>query len=149
MTIQFPKINNLYERDYVEWLKATSKHLKNREFESLDIENLIEEIETLGRSEKRAIESRLRILLMHLLKYKYQSTKRTNSWRYTIREKRLCILKSFKDSPSLKNHFQTIFTETYNDARALASDETGLDIATFPQNCPFRIELILDTEWLP
>ena len=149
MTIQFSKTSNLYELDYVEWLESTSKHLKNREFESLDIENLIEEIETLSRSERREIESRLRILLMHLLKYKYQSTKRTNSWKYTIREPRLRIIKSFKDSPSLKNHFQTIFTETYNDARALASDETGLDIAAFPQDCPFDIEHILETEWLP
>ena len=149
MTVHSYKTNKLYEHDYLEWLEATCNHLKNREFESLDLENLIEEIETLGRSEKREIVSRLRILLMHLLKYKYQSNKRTNSWKYTIREQRLQILKSFKDSPSLKNYFQTIFVETYPDARALAADESGLDITAFPQDCPFDIKLVLDTEWLP
>lgn len=149
MTVHSYKTNKLYERDYLEWLEATCNQLKNREFDSLDLENLIEEIETLGRSEKREILSRLRILLMHLLKYKYQPNKRTNSWKYTVREQRLQILKSFKDSPSLKNYFQTIFVETYSDARALAADETGLDITTFPQDCPFSIELVLDTEWLP
>lgn len=149
MTLPPPKISSLYERDYAEWLETIVNHLKNREFESLDLENLIEELETLGRREKREIESRLRVLLMHLLKYKYQLDKRTNSWKYTIREQRLRILKSLKDSPSLENYFQTIFPETYSDARALASDETGLDLAVFPQTCPFELESILDTEWLP
>jgi hypothetical protein len=149
MTTQISRTNLLYESDYLKWLETTAKHLKNREFECLDLENLIEEIETLGRSEKREIESRLRILLMHLLKYRYQSHQRTNSWRYTIREQRLRLLKSFQDSPSLKNHFLTIVTETYQDSRALAADETGLDINTFPQDCPFDLELMLNTEWLP
>lgn len=149
MTVHPHKTNKLYERDYLEWLEATCNQLKNREFDFLDLENLIEEIETLGRSEKREIVSRLRILLMHLLKYQYQPNKRTNSWKYTIREQRLQILKSLRDSPSLKNYSQTIFVETYSDARALAADETGLDINAFPQDCPFDIKLVLDTEWLP
>jgi hypothetical protein len=149
MTVQLPKTTNLYDSDYLQWLETTVNHLKNRDFEHLDLDNLIEEIETLGRSEKRELESRLTILLMHLLKYKYQSSKRSNSWLFTIREQRLRILKSFKDSPSLKNYFQNIFSEIYSDARALAADETGLNIDTFPEDCPFDIELVLNPDWLP
>lgn len=147
--IQLPKTNNLYDSDYFKWLETTVNHLKNKDFNHLDLNNLIEEIETLGRSEKRELESRLTILLMHLLKYKYQSSKRSNSWLFTIREQRLRIEKSLKDSPSLKNYLQNIFRETYSDTRALAADETGLTIDTFPQDCPFKIELVLNLNWLP
>jgi hypothetical protein len=149
MATQLPKKANLYESDYLQWLETTATHLKNRDFEHLDITNLIEEIETLGRSEKRELESRLTILLMHLLKYKYQSSKRSNSWLFTIREQRLRILKSFKDSPSLKNYLEKIFAEIYSDARALAADETGLNIDTFPKDCPFKIEFVLNPDWFP
>ena len=149
MTTQLSKTTNLYENDYLQWIENTVDRLKNRDFENIDLENLIEEIETLGRSEKRELESRLTILLMHLLKFKYQSSKRSNSWRFTIREQRLRILKSFKDSPSLKNYFQNIFSEIYSDARALAADETGLNIDTFSKNSPFNIEFVLNYDWLP
>lgn len=149
MTTKLSKTTNLYENDYLQWIENTVDRLKNRDFENIDLENLIEEIETLGRSEKRELESRLTILLMHLLKYKYQSSKRSNSWRFTIREQRLRILKSFKDSPSLKNYFQNIFSEIYSDARALAADETGLNIDTFSKNSPFNIEFVLNYDWLP
>jgi hypothetical protein len=149
MTTQLSKTSNLYEHDYLQWIENTVERLRNRDFENIDLENLIEEIETLGRSEKRELESRLTILLMHLLKYKYQSSKRSNSWLFTIREQRLRILKSFQDSPSLKNYFQNIFSEIYSDARALAADETGLNIDTFPRNSPFNIESVLNSDWLP
>lgn len=149
MTTQLSKTTHLYENDYLQWIENTVNCLRNRDFEHLDLENLIEEIETLGRSEKRELESRLTILLMHLLKYKYQPSKRSNSWLFTIREQRLRILKSFKDSPSLKNYFQNIFSEIYSDARALAADETGLKIDTFPKNSPFNIESVLNYDWLP
>ena len=149
MTTKLSKTTNLYENDYFQWIENTVARLKNRDFENIDLENLIEEIETLGRSEKRELESRLTILLMHLLKYKYQPSKRSNSWRFTIREQRLRILKSFKDSPSLNNYFQNIFSEIYSDARALAADETGLNIDTFSKNSPFNIEFVLNYDWLP
>jgi hypothetical protein len=149
MTTQLSKTTNLYDNDYLQWLENIVNCLKNKDFDHLDLENLIEEIETLGRSEKRELESRLTVLLMHLLKYKYQPSKRSNSWLFTIREQRLRILKAFKDSPSLKNYFQNIFSEIYSDARALASDKTGLTIDTFPENSPFNIELILNFDWLP
>ena len=149
MKTKLPQTTDLYNRDYLQWIETTANQLKNRDFEHLDLENLIEEIETLGRSERRELESLLAVLLVHLLKYKYQPSKRSTSWLFTIREQRLRISKSFKDSPSLKNHYHKKFTETYSDARALTADETGLAIMTFPQLCPFNFDFVLNSEWLP
>ena len=101
------------------------------------------------RSEKKAIRSNLRILLMHLLKYKYQSEKRTNSWLFTIREHRKRLRDDFKNSPSLKRYFREVFEECYQDARELAADETGLTIDTFPVESPFSQEETLNPDYLP
>ncbi|PSO82903.1 MAG: DUF29 domain-containing protein [Cyanobacteria bacterium QH_9_48_43] len=126
------------------------KHpLKNRDYQNLDTDNLIEELEAMGRSEKRAVESNLRILLMHLLKHRYQPDKCTNSWRSTIREHRLRWSKAFRDSPSLKNYYWKCFDECYQDAKRLAADESGVAIATFPAECPFNPNQVLDSECLP
>ena len=108
-----------------------------------------EELEAMGRSQKSAIESNLRILLMHLLKYKYQSDKRTNSWLFTIREHRKRLRNDFKNSPSLKRYFLEVFPECYQDARELAADETGLSINTFPIESPFSQEDTLNPDYLP
>ena len=86
---------------------------------------------------------------MHLLKYKYQPEKRTNSWVYTIREHRKRIGDTFKTSPSLYRFFEEIFNECYQDARELAADETGLSIATFPSESPFTGEEVLNPDFLP
>jgi hypothetical protein len=86
---------------------------------------------------------------MHLLKYKYQPEKRSNSWRYTIIEHRLRLHKAFKHSPSLKRYFLQEFADCYLNARKLASAETGLAIATFPIESPFTAEQTLDEEFLP
>jgi hypothetical protein len=86
---------------------------------------------------------------MHLLKYKYQANKRTNSWRYTIVEHRQRIRKAFKNSPSLKRHFLDEFADVYLEARQLAAIETGLSINNFPLECPFSIEQSLDEVYFP
>ncbi len=86
---------------------------------------------------------------MHLLKYKYQPNKRTNSWRYTIVEHRQRIRKAFKNSPSLKRHFLEEFADVYLDARKLASVETDISIDAFPITCPFAADQVLDEDYLP
>jgi hypothetical protein len=86
---------------------------------------------------------------VHLLKYKYQSQKRSNSWLYTIREHRIRLIDDFKDSPSLKRYFSEVFSECYKNARELAADETGLTILTFPESSPFTPEQIIDSNFLP
>ncbi len=140
---------NLYEQDYYLWLEKTVQLLKNGQLSALDIENLIEEIQDMGISQKNALESNLIVLVMHLLKWKYQPQKQTGSWRRSIREHRRRILKAFRNSPSLKRYFEEIFDEAYQEARLQASDETGLSLETFPLDCPFTKEEILNTDYLP
>lgn len=142
-------LTELYEQDYCLWLENTVKLLEKRELSNLDISNLIEEIGGMSRREKKALESNLEILLMHLLKYKYQPEKITNSWKYTIREHRNKIKKAFKYSPSLKVLFQNVFAECYQEAIKLAADETGLSVNTFSQECLFSLEQVLDETYLP
>ncbi|CAC5340289.1 MULTISPECIES: DUF29 domain-containing protein [Planktothrix] len=154
MTTQLPitesqQTSDLYEEDYHLWLMNTIHQLQHGKLAEVDMINLIEELEAMGRSEKSAIESNLRILLMHLLKYKYQSEKRTNSWLFTIREHRKRLRNDFKNSPSLKRYFLEVFQECYQDARELAADETGLSINTFPVESPFSQEDTLNPDYLP
>ena len=146
-----PTLNKLYQEDYQEWLDETVKLLRNRSFDSLDMENLIEEIEDMGKRQKDAVESNLIILLLHLLKYKYQPEKRidSNSWRYSIVEHRRRLLRAFKKNPSLRRYFEEIFAECYQDARQDAKTETQLPLNTFPELCPFSKEEILNPDFLP
>jgi len=139
----------LYEQDYYQWLTQTSQCLKTGDFSQLDLPNLIEEIDDMGISQKRAVSSNLRVVLWHLLKYKYQPQKRTNSWRFTIYEHQRRLLESFKNSPSLKPYFQEIFDDCYQSAREAAARETELPIEIFPEICPFSQAEALDKNYLP
>lgn len=139
----------LYEQDFNLWLEETVKLLKNRQLDLIDYENLIEEIESMARKDKRALESNLEQILMHLLKWQYQKNKRSNSWRYSIIEHRNRLKKDFRDSPSLKPYFDDVLEDCYQTAREFASEQTGLDIKTFPVDLPFTKEQVLDSSYLP
>ncbi|AFY72951.1 protein of unknown function DUF29 [Synechococcus sp. PCC 7502] len=141
--------NTLYEQDFSLWLEQTAQLLREGNLGAIDIDSLIEEVESMGRSERQAVKSNLEIILMHLLKYKYQSEKRSNSWRYTLLEHRRRLDEAFKTSPSLKRYFLQEFADCYKGARKLASVETGIAIATFPINTPFTPEQTLDEDYLP
>ncbi|ACK73654.1 protein of unknown function DUF29 [Gloeothece citriformis PCC 7424] len=136
----------LYELDYNLWLETTAKLLRERRLDEIDYDNLIEDLEAMVRSDKNALASNLRILLMHLLKWEYQSQKRSNRWKYTIVEHCLRINKAFKTSPSLKRYFDDIFEESYQDAFKLASVETGMAKDEFPVECPFTKDDVLNSE---
>jgi len=140
---------NLYGQDYYSWLKQTALSLRKRAFDQLDMENLIEEIEDMGRNEKRAFESNLRVVLLHLLKWKYQPQQRSGGWRGLIAEHRIRIRKALQDSPSLKNSLSVAFAETYQDAITIARQETGLEPETFPTSCEWALQQVLDEAWLP
>ena len=142
-------ITSLYEQDFYLWLQTNINLLKEGKFTEIDIKNLLEELESMGRSDKNALKSNLKILLMHLLKYKYQPKKRTNSWRYTIIEHRQRLRDTFKTSPSLYRFFEEIFNESYQDARELAAAQTGLSIKIFPPESPFTVEEVLNADFLP
>jgi Domain of unknown function DUF29 len=143
------KDDNLYERDYYLWLENTAQILKEGNLQTLDIPNLIEEIEDMGRSEKRSVKSNLVVVLMHLLKYKYQKEKRSNSWLFTIKEHRRRLREEFQTSPSLKKYSLEVLAECYQDARDLAATETGLSRDNFPVQSPFTPEETLNSEYLP
>lgn len=139
----------LYETDFNLWLKETVNLLRKGEVEKLDLENLAEEIEDMGNSRKEALESNLIRVLQHLLKWKYQPQKRTNSWKAAITEHSLRLNKAFKKSPSLKPYFESVFADCYQDARLIASQETGIDIADFSEQCPFTQVDVLNPKYLP
>ena len=143
------RTKNLYNQDYYLWIESTAKLLREGKLESVDIENLIEEIEAMGRKEKHAIRSNLIVLLMHLLKYRYQPDKRSKSWLSTIFEHRDRIEVELEDSPSLQPYLEDIWSECYSKARKKASLETGLPLSTFPESCPFSQAETLDPEYLP
>jgi predicted DNA-binding ribbon-helix-helix protein len=139
----------LYNQDFYLWLETTANLLKNRQLDQLDYDNLIEEIETMGRSEKRGLSSNLKVILMHLLKWKYQQEKHCNSWHFTIIEHRHRVEEILEESPSLKVYIPEIITQCYQKARKEASVETGLSINTFPVDCIFSQEEVLDLDFLP
>ncbi|WP_189524927.1 DUF29 domain-containing protein [Nostoc sp. 'Peltigera membranacea cyanobiont' 232] len=144
-----PKTNSLYAQDYHLWLEYTVDLLKNKKFLELELENLIEEIESMGRSEKNALRSNLRVLLMHLLKYKFQPQNRSNSWLYRIYEHRQRLQEAFVDSPSLKYYYTEVFESYYQHARKEASIETGLPLSIFPKDYPFSVDETLDSDFFP
>ena len=139
----------LYEQDFYAWVEQTAELLISRNWEILDLENLIEEVVDLGRSQQRALQSALRLILSHLLKWKYQSEKRSNSWQITITRERLNLDELFTESPSLRrflNDTEWINT-TYQRARKEAIVETGLSEDNFPIVCPFTVDEILDLDF--
>lgn len=136
----------MYEQDYYLWLEKTASLLRDGRLSELDIPNLIEEIEDMGRSQKDALESNLRVVLIHLLKYNYQPSKRSNCWQGSITEHRIRINKAFRNSPSLKRYFQEVFDECYQDARKIAAAQTGLPLDTFPAQSPFSPEEALNPD---
>ena len=138
-----------YEADYAQWCAEQGALLREGRLSDLDRENLAEEIESLGRSQEDEIESRLNILVMHLLKWRYQPEQRTPSWRATIIEQRSRILKRLKNSPSLKSYPAKVLDEEYMTAKLRAAGETGLAESVFPETCPFKIAQILDPSFLP
>ncbi len=140
---------SLYEQDYFQWLVSQVDMLRTGQVDLLDLNYLAEEIEDLGKSERRALISDLTVVLMHLLKWQFQPERRGNSWRYSILEHRRRIDKRLTESPSLKPVLVEYFEDAYQDARIVAAKETDLDLSTFPEDSPFSIEVALDQEFLP
>ncbi len=140
---------NQYEQDFYAWTVATAKTLKNKAWDKVDLTNLIEEVEAMGRAEKAALESNFVVVLMHLLKYLYQSEKRSPSWINSIVEHRRRIALALKNSPSLKPYLQEVFRECYQDARVDAAAETGLASEIFPIEPPFTLEEAIEPIFQP
>ncbi len=141
----------LYERDFFLWTRQQAELLRERvpDTAGLDTVKLAEEIEDLGSSQQSEIESRLCVLLAHLLKWQVQPAKRSNSWCATIAEQRMRIARRLRQSPSLRSYSAEVLAEEYAVARLNAMAETDLPMDSFPLHCPFEIDDILDPDFLP
>lgn len=138
-----------YEGDILAWAREQARLLEEGRFDELDLANLIEEVNSVGGSDRREIESRLGVLILHLLKWRYQPGRRTPSWEVTIRHQRSRIAKVVDYRPSLKHHAAGEFLDAYDGARTRAALETGLDLVLFPAAPPFTVEQALDPDFLP
>ena len=138
-----------YREDFHAWAYQNAQLLREGRFEEIDIENVAEELEDMGSSKARELESRLGVLLAHLLKWVFQPEKRSNSWRATIEEQRRRIERLLRKNPSLKSKLDEAFTDAYGDARLIAMRETGINKSVFPNACPFTLEQTLNDNYWP
>jgi len=139
----------LYEADFYGWTQRQADRLRARDMANLDVENLIEEIESMGRSEKRELTSRLELLLMHLLKWQYQPNFRSKSWQLTVKEQRRRVAEHLGENPSLKGMLTEAYEKAYGFAVLEAEHETGLDESVFPTRCPWTFEQAMDEGFWP
>lgn len=134
-----PKINTLYERDFVAWCEDTAAKLRKKDLDNLDFDNLIEEIESLSRSDRRELKNRLSVLIAHILKRMYvNSSENFNGWEITIREQRQQIQDLLEESPSLNPYLEEILTKVY--AKALDNVRFEYKQTEFPSICEFETD---------
>lgn len=136
-----------HDHDFYAWTQEQAQLLRKGQFNQIDFRNIAEEIEDMGRSEKRELESRLELLLMHLLKWQFQSNLRSRSWQLTIKEQRLRLEKLLAENPSLKSFLADSLEKIYQLAIISAERETGL--SSFPESCPYSLTEIFTSEFLP
>jgi hypothetical protein len=127
----------LYDQDFYAWIQRQIELLQARQWNQVDIENLIEELDSLGKQQRQELRNRLGVLLGHLLKWRYQPEARSKSWFYTIKEQRERIHDHLSENPSLKPYLPEAITKAYQDGLNLVGRETPLDPRQIPQSCPF------------
>ena len=140
---------DLYQRDYFLWVEEQVRLLRAGRLTHLDVLNLIDEVEDLGRSLKSALTSNLFVVLKHLLKHQFQPRRRSRSWLSSIAEHRRRLRNDLRGSPSLRGYARQRFAECYGDAREQARIETGLPAGAFPIEPPFDLNQALDPDFLP
>jgi hypothetical protein len=136
-----------YDRDFYSWLMEQARHLRAGRWHALDRENLSEEIESLGREQFNKLESALRVLMLHMLKWDHQPDRRDRSWRASISEQRLRLGDLLADNPGLQPRIQEAITRAYRMARLRAVKETDLDERHFPETCPYSWDDIVSREF--
>ena len=139
----------LYDSDFYAWSREQADLLRRGELARADIEHIAEEIDSMGRTEKRELISRLEVLLLHLLKWRYQPDKRGPSWEASIRVQRNRLADHLDDNPSLKPLLPQSLATAYRKACRVAVAETGLPATTFPDACPWRVEQVTDEGFWP
>lgn len=144
-----PATASLYDEDFAVWTSETARLLRERRFDQVDIEHVAEEIEDMGKRDKRELYSRLTVLIVHMLKWKWQPERKFESWRSTMATQRMEIELVLDDSPSLRGAVPEALSQVYRRALKAAVAETGLPARIFPRECPFAPDQILDLSFLP
>ena len=140
---------SLYDSDFYAWTLQQSELLRAGDATQADLIQIADEIEDMGKNLKRELESRLKILFIHLLKWQYQSGYRGNSWRYSIEEQRSELRDHLNDNPSLKRKLPEAIVRGYTYATLGAAKETGFPKSTFPDSCPWSFEQVMDDAFFP
>ncbi|NEQ95187.1 MAG: DUF29 domain-containing protein [Cyanothece sp. SIO2G6] len=140
---------SLYDHDFYTWVQKQSDALQNHRWQDLDLPNLVEELESLGKQQRRELSNRLSVLLAHLLNWEYQSQHHSRSGLATIRIQRLDIADLLEESPSLKTHLEEAMIKAYPKAVQLAIKETELPERTFPVDCPYGLTTVLNSDFYP
>ncbi|MCC5613851.1 DUF29 domain-containing protein [Nostoc sp. CHAB 5836] len=150
-SIELQMLQTLYEEDFCAWVEQTAELLQLHHWDTLDLEHLIEEVVDLGKSQQRALQSALRLVLSHLLKWKYQPEHRSQSWQVTITRERLNIDELLQESPSLRRFLNDAkwINTSYQRARREAMVETSLSEDNFAIACLFSVDEILDLDFYP
>ena len=140
-----------YETDVVAWANEQAGFVRSGRFDQLDLKHIAEEIEDVGKSEQRELASRMAVLLAHLLKWENQPARRSKSWQYTLTTQRKEVAYVISEAPSLRTKFsdERWLDIVWSKAKSQAESETGLDIETFPEVCPWPISDVLSEGWLP
>lgn len=139
----------LYDQDFYGWANQQARLLRAGKLSEADLEHIAEEIESMGKTEKRELISRLAVLLLHLLKWEYQPVRRGSSWSRTIRVQRRDLTMHMKDNPSLKSVIPEAMENAYGNALIEAADETGFPESTFPSSCPWTFDQVMSAEFWP
>lgn len=139
----------LYDRDLYEWSMQTARLSREGRYAELDRLDLAEEVEAMGKSERRALEHRRVVLLVHLLKWECRPEQRFKSRQRTLIEQRKQVAKLLGDGPSLKPRLLDLLADAYERALRWAADETGVDESDFPQDCPYGAEQVLEPSYCP
>lgn len=140
---------NLHDQDFYAWTQQQAGLIRAGRVSELDLEHLLEEVESMGASERSQLQSRLKILIGHLLKWQYQPAFRSRSWTATIKEQRLSVMELLDDNPSLRNVLDERIHKAYPQGVLLAVKETDIDERKFPSSCPYGLEQILDLGFYP
>lgn len=139
---------SLYESDFYAWTRQQATLLRDGKLAQADIEKIAEEIDSMGRGERRELENRLTVLMLHLLKWRYQPALRGNSGRFSVMELRRRIERHLRQNPSLRANLPETILDAYGDALIEAARETGLDPSGFPQTCPWVFDdMMAPTFW--
>jgi hypothetical protein len=137
---------SLYDTDYVAWLEEQAAHLRAGRLSAVDVENVADELESLMKKERRQLENRLEVLILHLLKWDHKPSQRSNRWRATVQEQRTRIRRLLRDSPSVRREVEPMCRDVYADAVRAEGIETRLSEAAFPPTLPYSIEQIFERD---